>query len=155
MGFLTNIFGSGGYDQVMDDLKKGKAAETASYLKTAYEDPLNSSEGAAALKQARDMLMSNNKRIAASAAVTGATEESVARQKALGQQAVASAASDIARTGTARKDQAMQNYLQASRDYNAKMNEVRLQKEQAETAALGGLLGAGLGLATTLYTGKK
>jgi microcystin-dependent protein len=156
MGFLSSFFGDGGYKKALSDLEKGKAAETSYYLKTAYENPLESSENAAALKQARDLLMANNKRAAEAAAVTGATDESVARQKAAGQQAVATAASQIAATGTARRDQAMQAYLQASRDYDQKMTEVRLAQENAETNALGGLLGAGIDAVTGLAAlGKK
>jgi hypothetical protein len=149
MGFLSSLFGSGAYNKVIGDLEKDKAAETSYYQKVAYEDPLNNSANAAALKQARDLLMANNQRTAAAAAVTGATDESVAREKAAGVQAVADAASKIASTGTQRKDAAMQNYLQATRDYNQKINEARLQKEQAQTSALGGLLQSGLNIATT------
>jgi L-lactate utilization protein LutC len=154
MGFLSNLFGgSGAYNKALGDLEKNRAAETSVYLKTAYEDPLNDTANAAALKQARDMLMENNQRTAEAAAVTGATDESVARQKAAGTQAVATAASNIAATGTARRDQAMQNYLQASREYANRKAELQMQKEQAKTQALGGLLNAGIGLASSLYAG--
>lgn len=154
MGLLSSFFGTGAYNQAISDLKDNKAAETSYYQKMAYEDPLNDSAAAAAMKQARDQLTESSRQAAASAAVTGATDESVARQKAAGSQAVADAASRIAQEGTARKDNAMQNYLQASRDYTAKINDLKLQREQQQTAALGGLLNSGIGLASKFIPEK-
>jgi hypothetical protein len=153
MGFLSGIFGSGAYDKAIDSLEKGRQRSTSYYLRKAYEDPLQDSANAAALKQARDMLMANNKRVAASAAVTGASDESVALQKASANEAVANMMSKVAAEGTSRRDAAMEAYQKVAREYDTAIANAQMQKEQQETQALSGLLGTGLSVASTIYGG--
>jgi hypothetical protein len=154
MGFLSGIFGGeGAYDKAIDNLNKGRQRETSYYLRKAYEDPLQDSANAAALKQARDMLMANNKRAAASAAVTGATDESVAMQKSAANETISNMMSKVASEGSARRDAAFEAYQKAARDYDTAISNAEMQKEQQNTQALGGLLSSGLSAVATIYGG--
>ena len=82
MGLLSSVLGGNkAYKESIKDLQKAKDLEMNYYQEQAYADPLQDSANQAALRQARELLMANNKRTAGSAAVTGATDESVALQK--------------------------------------------------------------------------
>ena len=82
MGFLSKLFGTdGAYKESVKDLEKSKDLEMNYYHNQANMDQLARSENQAALAEARELLTQNNKRATASAAVTGATPESVALEK--------------------------------------------------------------------------
>ena len=155
MGFLSKLFGTNGaYKKATKDLNNAKDLEMGYYKNLADMDQLQRSENQAALTEARELLSDSNRRAAARAAVTGATPESVSLSKQAATNAVAGITTDIARKATATKDQAMQNYLSANRQYTDAINNVRLQQAKAETEALGGLLEAGIGAATGMIGGK-
>ena len=143
MGLLSRVLGGNkAYKESIKDLQKAKDLEMNYYQEQAYADPLQDSANQAALRQARELLIANNKRTAGSAAVTGATDESVALQK-----------QGIASTATAKKDQAMKNYLDANRSYTEAINNVKQQQAQQESSALGGLLNTGITAAATVFGG--
>ncbi len=155
MGFLSKLFGTNGaYKKATKDLNNAKDLEMGYYKNLADMDQLQRSENQAALTEARELLSDSNRRAAARAVVTGATPEAVAQSKQAATNAVAGITTGIARNATATKDQAMQNYLSANRQYTDAINNVRLQQAQAETEALGGLLEAGIGAATGMIGGK-
>lgn len=154
MGFLSKLFGTdGAYKESVKDLEKSKDLEMNYYHNQANMDQLARSENQAALAEARELLTQNNKRATASAAVTGATPESVALEKQNATEALADITTGIAKNASVTKDAAMQNYLSANRDYTTAINNVKLKQSEAETAALGGLLSSGINAATTLITG--
>lgn len=154
MGFLSKLFGTdGAYKDSVRDLEKAKNLEMGYYNNLASMDQLQRSENQAALAEARDLLTQSTRRSAATAAVTGATPEATALEKQAATKALADVTTGIARNASATKDQAMQNYLAANRQYTDAINNVRTQQAQAETAALSGLLGAGVDAATTIATG--
>ena len=154
MGFLSKLFGTdGAYKESVKDLEKSKDLEMNYYHNQANMDQLARSENQAALAEARELLTQNNKRATASAAVTGATPESVALEKQNATEALADITTGIAKNASATKDAAMQNYLSANRDYTTAINNVKLKQSEAETSALGGLLSSGINAATTLITG--
>lgn len=149
MGFLSSLFGGGGaYNKSISDLEAAKSKELAYYDRIAHSDPLQNSENQAALRQARELLKDSTRRTAATAAVTGATDESVALQKAAANQSLENITSDIAANSTQYKDAAMQNYLTANRSYVDAINNVRIKKSESEAQALQGLLGGAKDLAT-------
>lgn len=148
MGFLSSIFGGGGaYNRSISDLEAARDKELAYWDRLANTDPLQSSENQAALRQARELLMANNRRSAASAAVTGATDESVALQKAAANESLEDITADIASTATQQKNNAMTNYLNANKSYVDAINNVRIKKSESEAGAMQNLINAGVNLA--------
>lgn len=154
MGFISKLFGTdGAYKQSVKDLSKAKDTEMDYYKSLASMDQLQRSENQAALAEARDLLTASTKRSAGSAAVTGATPEAVALEKEAATKALADITTGIAKNASITKDQAMSNYLDANRQYTQAISNVRTQQAQAESAALGGLLEAGIGAASKIITG--
>ena len=149
MGLLSAIFGGGGaYKKGIRDLEGARDKELAYWNRLAYSDPLQNSENQAALRQARELLKSNTQRAVASAAVTGATDESVALQKAAANEALEDITADIAAGSTQFKNNAMQNYLAANRNYTDAINNVRIKKAESEAQAMQDLINAGTSLGT-------
>lgn len=154
MGFMSKLFGTdGAYKQSIDDLNKAKDLEMSYYKNLAEMDQLQRSENQAALAEARDLLTASSKRTAATAAVTGATPEAQALEKEAANEALSDIVTGVAENASATKDQAMANYLAANKEYTQAISNVRTQQAQAESAALGGLLSAGMSAATTFATG--
>lgn len=154
MGFLSKLFGTdGAYKQSVKDLNEAKDLEMNYYKGLASMDQLQRSENQAALAEARDLLTAGTKRSAASAAVTGATPQAVALEKEAATKALADITTGIAKNASVTKDQAMSNYIDANRQYTQAISNVRTQQAQAESDALSGLLGAGIGAASTILTG--
>lgn len=92
-------------------IDKQKKDNEAWYNRNYYEDSTQRSDAQRAMQMARDAMKSRYNQAQASGVVTGATDESVAAQKAATNQVVSSAASSIAATGDARKDSIDQQYL--------------------------------------------
>lgn len=154
MGLLSAIFGGGGaYKKSIRDLEGARDKELAYWEKLAYSDPLHNSENQAALRQARELLKANTNRALASAAVTGATDESIALQKAAANESLEDITADIAAGSTQFKNNAMQNYLTANRNYVDAINNVRIKKSESEAAAMQGLINAGTKLGTAFIGG--
>lgn len=154
MGFLSKLFGTdGAYEQARRDLAAGKQLETNYYKGLAEMDQLNTSENQAALKAARDMLAKNTQRIAATAAVSGASPESIAIQKVANNESMENIAGNVAAQATANKRSAMDAYIEANRHYTQALSNARMAQAQEETKALGGLLSAGKDLAVAGLTG--
>ena len=107
--------------EIIDTQKKDNEAW---YNRNYYEDSTQRSDAQRAMQMARDAMKSRYNQAQASGVVTGATDESIAAQKAATNQVVSSAASSIAATGDARKDSIDQQYL------NTKAN---LAQQEAET----------------------
>lgn len=106
---------------IIDQQKKDNEAW---YNRNYYEDSTQRSDAQRAMQMARDAMKSRYNQAQASGVVTGATDESIAAQKAATNQVVSSAASSIAATGDSRKDSIDQQYL------NTKAN---LAQQEAET----------------------
>lgn len=154
MGFLSKLFGTdGAYKQAVNDLNEAKDYEMNYYKSLASMDQLQRSENQAALAEARELLTASTKRSAGSAAVTGATPQAVALEKEAATKALADITTGIAKNASITKDQAMSNYIDANRYYTQAISNVRTQQAQAESAALSGLLEAGVGAASTFMTG--
>ena len=107
--------------EIIDTQKKDNEAW---YNRNYYEGSTQRSDAQRAMQMARDAMKSRYNQAQASGVVTGATDESIAAQKAATNQVVSSAASSIAATGDSRKDSIDQQYL------NTKAN---LAQQEAET----------------------
>lgn len=150
MGFMSKLFGTdGAYKSNIADLEKAKSEATSYYKQLASQDAMQSSENQAALKAARDMLAENNQRAAASAAVTGASDYSVAMQKQQASDAVSDMMSDMSARTSQNKQAAMNNYLNANKDYTNAIAGQRQAQAAAESAAMSGLLNSAIGAASS------
>lgn len=154
LSFLSSKSGSGDRKNAIRDLEGARDRELAYWDRIAYGDPLQNSENQAALRQARELLKSNTQRTMASAAVTGATDESVALQKAAANEALEDITSDIAAGSTQFKTNAMQNYLNANKKYTDAINDARLKRGEDQAKATNSLI-SGLTTAAASYFGGK
>lgn len=125
--------------------------EQAERQKAWFEKEYNSSyidraDARQALEQTRKMLEDRYKRTEGAAAVGGATEEAVARQKAAANEVIGDVTSTIAAQGEAHKDAVSANY-EAQQDA-ALQNQIAInnQKAQATAQAASGLATAAQGL---------
>lgn len=122
-------------------------AEAENDAKTWFEKEYNAnfldrSDARSAINEARTILNDRYRQAEASAAVTGATEESVARQKAAANDALANITSNIAERADAHKDAVRANY-EAQQDAILQQKlGVNNQKAQATMHAAQGLANA-------------
>ena len=101
------------------------------------EDYSQTAEAQNLLNYAREQAEKLFKRAEGAAAVTGATEESVARAKQSANDMLAQTASNIAAQGTARKDAIEQQYLNTKNSLTEKQVDNLKQKAQNITTAAG------------------
>lgn len=154
LSFLGRKKGDGERDLAISDLEGARDKELSYWNRIAYSDPLQNSENQAALRQARKLLKANTQRTMASAAVTGATDESVALQKAAANEALEDITADIAEGSTQFKNNAMQNYLAANKRYTDAINDARLKRGEDNASATNSLI-SGLTSAAASYFGGK
>ena len=123
------------------------------YDQEYYSDFTQRSDAQAALNSARKILDDRYNRTQGSAAVTGATDESVAQQKAANNQVIADVTSNIAERADAYKEQVRSNYEnQLSAIDEARMG-VNNQRAQNVATAAGGLAQAGQALGSVVGDG--
>lgn len=148
--------GSGGERAKAEkDLAKARDKELSYWNRLAYSDPLQNSENQAALRQARELLKSNTSRAIATNAVTGGTDESLALQKSAANESLEDITADIAANSTNFKTNAMQNYLQANKEYVDALNDVRLKRGEDQANATNALIGGLTNAAASYFTNKK
>lgn len=114
-------------------IDKQKKDNEAWYNRNYYEDSTQRSDAQRAMQMARDAMKSRYNQAQASGVVTGATDESIAAQKAATNQVVSSAASSIAATGDSRKDSIDQQYLNTKSNL-AQQEAATWQKQGAAIA---------------------
>lgn len=128
--------------------------EAEDQAKSWYEKEYNSSyldraDAKAAINQAREMLKDRYASAEGAAAVTGATEESIARQKAANNEVIADVTSNIAANADAYKDSLRANYENQMDAVRAQKMGVNNQKANATIHAAQGLAGAASTLGKT------
>lgn len=101
------------------------------------EDYSQTAEAQNLMNYAREQAEKQFKRAEAAAAVTGATEESVARAKRDANEMLSQTASNIAAQGTARKDSIEQQYLNTKNSLTSQQVQNLQQKAQNIQAAAG------------------
>lgn len=154
IGAATGLAGSifGGIKARKAAKKARKALDKADrenqewYDRRYNEDYTQSAEAQAALTKARDYAMEQYRNARGAAAVGGATDESVAQQKAAANQMMAGVTSDIAGNATARKDAVEQQYLSTKNDINNRRISMYNNQAQAATQAASQAMGAGMGM---------
>ena len=115
--------------------------------KAWYEQQYNSnfldrSDARAAINKTRELLNERYKNAEASAAVTGATDESLARQKEAANETVADVTANIAERADAYKEQVRANYEAQQDAIDQQKMGVNNQRAQATAQAASGLASA-------------
>lgn len=128
-------------------LAQQRADNQAWYDRRYNEDATQRADAQRILTMTMDRMRRRNQAAAGTAAVMGASEESVANEKAANAQALADTASQIAAAGAARKDQIEGQYLQNKN--NLTQQQIGVQNQQAQNigqatqGASQALMGAG------------
>lgn len=113
------------------------------YDQEYYGDFTQRSDAQAALNSAREILDERYKRAAGSAAVTGATDESLAQQKAANNRVIADVTGNIAERADAYKEQVRSNYENQMAAIDQARMGVNDQRARNVATAAGGLAQAG------------
>lgn len=118
-----------------------KADNQAWYNRRYNEDGTQRADAQRLLTNTQDLLRRQTMAAQGTNAVTSASTEAVAAQKAANNQALASATSTIAAASDARKDNIEQQYQANADAINAKKMAVSQQKQNAITQAVQGVAG--------------
>lgn len=119
-----------------------KAENQAWYNRRYNEDGTQRADAQRLLTNTQDLLRRQTKAAQGANAVTGASTEAVAAQKAANNQALASATSTIAAASDARKDNIEQQYQTNNNALADKQMQISRQKQNAITQAVQGVAGA-------------
>lgn len=118
-----------------------KAENQAWYNRRYNEDGTQRADAQRLLTNTQDLLRRQTKAAQGANAVTGASTEAVAAQKAANNQALASATSTIAAASDARKDNIEQLYQTNNNALADKQMQISRQKQNAITQAVQGVAG--------------
>ncbi len=116
-----------------DALAREKAENTAWYNRRMNEDVTQRADAQRVLRLAEESIRRRNKEAAATQAVVGGTEESVAATKEANAKALADATSQIAAAGEARKDSIEDSYR--NQQHNIAREEIGLDAQKAQNTA--------------------
>lgn len=116
-----------------DALANEKAENTAWYNRRMNEDVTQRADAQRVLRLAEESIRRRNKEAAATQAVVGGTEESVAATKEANAKALADATSQIAAAGEARKDSIEDSYR--NQQHNIAREEIGLEAQKAQNTA--------------------
>ena len=120
-------------------LEEAENNAKAWYDKEYNANFLDRSDARSAIQKTREILNERYKAAEGAAAVSGATEESVARQKAAANETLADVTSNIAERADANKDAVRANYENQQANFLAQKTAVNNQKAQATAQAASGL----------------
>lgn len=134
--------------KVQGNIEQQRADNEAWYNRRFNEDATQRADAQRILTKTEESIKNRNKQAAASAAVMGGTEESVAAAKAANSQALAEATSQIAVNADARKDQIESTYQQRNAGFNDQLNNLEQQKAAAISQAVQGVAQAGSSIAS-------
>lgn len=116
------------------------------YNRRYNEDYTQSAEAQSALTKARELANEQYRKVAGTAAVVGATDESIAQARRAAGEVISDTTSDIAANATARKDVVESQYLNTKDNLaNQRLSIYNQQAANATQAANQGLR-AGMGL---------
>lgn len=147
MGAVGSIFGGIAASEAMKKVKRNiedqRQRNENWYTRRINEDGTQRADAQRILSKTEDMIRNRNRQAAATQAVTGGTEESVAAAKEANNQALAEAASQIAVASEARKDQIESVYQQRDGQFAEQLNDMERQKAGNLAQAAKGMADAG------------
>ena len=152
LGIGASIFGGISASKAMKKVKRnieGQMKENQNWYDRRYnEDATQRADAQRILTMTNENIRQRNQAAAGSAAVMGSSEESIAAAKAVNNQALADATSQIAVNGERRKDQIESQYMQTKQELNDKLNNLEQAKAQNTAQAVQGVAQAGSAMAS-------
>lgn len=121
--------------KVQGNVERQKADNEAWFNRKYNEDATQRADAQRILNKTEEAIKSRNRQAAASAAVMGGTDESVAATKGANAEAMAEAASQIAVSAEGRKDAIEQSYQQKREGYDAQLNNLEAQRANGVASA--------------------
>ena len=118
------------------ELDRQKAENAAWYNRRFYEDGTQRADVQRSLTRAQDTLRRNSRAASGQAAVTGASNATVAATKEANNQAYADMVSQAAATAEARKDAVEQGYLEQKRNLSKQQIEADANRANAQIGAI-------------------
>lgn len=150
LGAVRSIFGGISASKAMKKVKRNieaqKKANEDWYNRRYNEDATQRADAQRILTMTEESIKNRNKQAAATAAVMGGTEESVAAAKAANSEALANVTSQIAAAGDARKDNIEAQYQQKDAALDDALNNMEMKKAQAISSAVQGVAQAAGGM---------
>ena len=147
----SSIFGgisaSKAMNKVKSNLEDQQKQNEAWYNRRYNEDATQRADAQRILAKTEESIRNRNRQAAATQAVAGGTEESLAAAKAANNEALAEATSQIAVAGDRRKDAVEQQYMQRDAALNDALNNMELRKADAISSAVKGVGSAAGGIA--------
>ncbi len=128
-----DIMGKRNTEQQLDILNKEESDNNNERRRVVYRDPSQSIFSQYALRRTFDAIRDRNRQAAGTAAVMGATPESVAVEKAANAEQGAETAARVAASEAARQEQLDQQFLQ--RDHELKRQKFNLKQGQGQYIA--------------------
>ena len=146
IGAAGAIFGGISATQAMKKVKKNIEAQRKKnqdwYNQRYNEDATQRADAQRILQQTENSIKERNKQAAATAAVMGGTDESVAAAKAANAEALADATSQIVAKAEERKDNIEATYMQNDNAFQSQLNDLEQQKAEAISSAVQGVTNA-------------
>lgn len=133
---------------VKKSLESQQAQNRAWYDRRYNESATQRADAQRVLAEARDQMLRRSKASAGAAAVSGATEESLASAKAADAAAQADLLSRIAASGEARKDSIENQYMARDSQLQGQLDDLELRRAGAVSSAIGGVADAASGIAS-------
>lgn len=150
----ASIFGGVSASNAMKKIKgnlEGREQDNQNWYDRRYnEDATQRADAQRMLTITNENIKQRNQQAAASAAVMGGTEESVAQAQRANAQAMAEATSQIALNADRRKDAIEQQYMATKDSLDDKLNNLEQARAQAVTQAVQGAAQAGSDMASVL-----
>lgn len=141
-----SIYGDIKASKAMKDYRKSlqnqQAKNQAWYDKNYYQDATQRADALRIMQKTQDAIRNRNRQAAASAAMTGGTQEAQAVTNAANAQAMSDAMSDIALAGQQRKDTVEQKYMQRRDSLQAQIDDAKKQQAAATAQAVQGVTSA-------------
>lgn len=146
VGAVGSIFGgiaaSKAMKKVQANLEQQQREAADLYNRRYNEDYTQRADAQRILNMTEQAIKNRNKAAAATAAVMGGTEESMAAEKAANAAAMADTASRIAVAGADRQDEVENQYQNTKANLNKQLNDMQQKKAQAITSAIQGVADA-------------
>lgn len=154
LGAVGSIFGGISASKAMKRVKKNLQEQRRKnqdwYDRRYNEDATQRADAQAILTKTEESIRNRNKHAAGVQAVMGGTEESVAAVKAANNEALATATTNIAVNGEARKDAIESQYQQTDANIQQALNDLQQKKAANISQAIQGVAQAGANIAGIL-----
>lgn len=146
MNAAATIYGGIKNAQAMRDVTKSleaqKAQNRAMTDNAVYKDYTNTASAQRMFNKVQDALRSRKRQSAATAAVTGSTQEAQALDNAAAMQALANVASDTAINGEKAAQAAQEKGMQNEWAINDELRQMKMKQAQNTAEAVQGVAGA-------------